>query len=389
MVRTDRNRRVARRSLVAVVVGVLILGLTACGGTIDSGKRNTAAAVKSLSGELQAKYDALFAEGFKHPPSDIPAAVKGKKVWLISCGKQFPVCTRIDDQFEKAGKILGWDVNVYDSAGDAQKTINGIRLAIAANADAVPVIAADCAGIKSALLEAKRADVPVFGYHSIDCSPNLYTAGLRFAGSDNYLDYAKAAGKASAILTAALLAKRGITSGKVLQIKSVGQQTHDASWAVYEDELKVDCPKCELVKVEFNNAQVPNPASQIWRTAVTAHPDAVGLTFDSDTYLSKGLDTAIKASANKNLVVCCGSGENPEALLDGTVTGAAFEPYEYYTWALADTLNQFFSGVATGALPDEGGGPIMIDADHGMPAKGEGYKVPFDYEQIYTNAWTK
>lgn len=385
---TTQHRRRARRLLGTVLLALTFAVLTACGST-ESGVRGTASADEQLSEEMQGKYDKLFAGSFLSPPEGAPAAVSGKKVWLISCGRNFPVCTRVDGAFEEAGgDIIGWDVNVYDSAGDAQKTINGIRLAISSQADAIATIAADCANIKSALLEAKAAGIPVFNYHGTDCpDAPLFAASLKFNGVESIADHFTKRGTAAATMMAALLGKRGITSGEILEVKSLGQAHHAAYWAAYEKQIAVDCPDCELVPVEFTNSQVPNPAAQIWKTAVTAHPKAVGLTYNSDTYISLGLAAAIRGSANGDLVVCCGSGEDEQAFLDGVVTAADYEPYEYYTWGLVDSINQFFSGVAPEALPDQGGGSAFFDAEH-KPAEGEGFEVPVDYKQIREEAWT-
>lgn len=381
---TRAQRR--RRRLTGLAAAFLVPLVSAC-GTTEGGARGTATADEELPVELQGKYDALFEEGFQPPPDDVPAAVDGKAVWLISCGRNFPVCTRVDGAFEEAaGDVLGWDVTVHDSAGDAQKTINGIRLAISARADAIATIAADCANIKSALLEAQNAGIPVFNYHGTDCPDEpLFTAGLKFNGVDTVVEHFTKRGTAAATLMAALLAKRGITSGEILEVTSLGQAHHAAYWEAYEKQIAIDCPDCELVPVEFTNSQVPNPAAQVWKTAVTAHPNAVGLTYNSDTYISLGLATAIKGSANKNLVVCCGSGEDFEAFEEKVVTGADYEPYEYYTWGLADTINEFFAGVPIEEITDVGGGSALFDPEH--PPGAKGFEVPVNYKEMWREAW--
>lgn len=385
----QRGVRSLRRALTLILTTLLLIGVTSCGSTESAKPRTDAATTATLAPELEARYEKLFAGGFRPPPTDVPAAVRGKTVWIISCGRNFNVCTRVDGAFEEAARVLGWNVKVHDSAGDAQKTINGIRLAISSKADAVATVATDCAGIKSALLEAKNAGIPVFNYHGTDC-PNepLNTANLKFAGVDTIVGHFAKRGAAAATLLAALLGKRGITSGEVLEVKSLGQAHHAAYWEAYEKQLAIDAPGLKLVPVEFTNAQLPNPASQVWRTAVTAHPDAVGLAFNSDNYLNFGLGAIAKGAQNKNLVVCCGSGENRGAFEDGTINGADFEAYEYYAWALADTINQYFAGVAVTDLPDQGGGSALFDAGH-KAAAGNAFEAPVDYKKIRTEAWTK
>lgn len=378
------------RSLGLSLLCVLLAGILAACGSTEAGQRGQAAADVELSVDLQTKYNAIFSDDFAPPPTDVPAAVPGRSVWLISCGRNFPVCTRVDDQFEEAGRdIIGWDLNIFDSAGDAQKAISGIRQAISARADAIATIATDCAGIRNALLEARAAGIPVFNYHGTDCPGDPLFAGTpAFAGIPDIVEHSRASGKSAATLLAALLAKRGVSGGEILEVKSLGQEHHDAYWDSFEKQLRVDCPDCALVPVEFTNSQVPNPAAQVWKSAMIARPEAVGLAYNSDTYLSLGLASAIKASSNTELVVCCGSGEDPGALRDGVVTGANFVPYEYHAWGLIDIINQFFAGVDPRDFPDQGGGLLFTDAEHELPLDGAGFDVPVDYRTLRAEAWT-
>lgn len=391
--RSLRSRLRRTRGIFAVATAALTaMPLSSCGTTGGGASGGSeAAASGQLSEALQKKYDALFSGSFQGPPAKAPRAVRGKKVWIISCGRQYAVCTTVDHEFQTAGKALGWQVTVYDSAGDSQKTIAGIRQAVAAHADAVTTIATDCATIKSGLLSARNAKVPVVGYDGIDCpGESLFAATLNMYGSKNILDYMAKRGTGSAVLLAALLQKRGITDGKILEVKSLGQESHAAYWAAWEKEIKLDCPGCRIVPVTFTNSQVPNPATQIWRTAVTANPDADAIAFNSDAYLSLGLSSAIKASRNNKRVVCCGSGENqPKYVNEGTVTAVNVWPYEYDTWSLADAINQLFAGVKAADLPDEGGGLVFADADHNMPAAGQKIAIPVpDFRATRQKTWS-
>ena len=387
-------RSVIKPPITAALASVVLsaLALTACGTTDTAGAGGGKATSSGhLTSDLQKKYDTLFSGSFQGPPANAPKAVKGKKVWIISCGRQFGVCTTVDREFQAAGKALGWRVTVFDSAGDPQKTIAGIRQAVAAHADGVASIANDCATIKSGLLAARSAGVPVVGYDGVGCAGDpLFAATVNMYGSTSILDFMAKRGTGSAILLAAQLQKHGITDGKILEVKSVGQQSHGAYWGAWEKEIKADCPKCKVVPVTFTNSQVPNPATQIWRTAVTANPDADAVVFNSDAYLTLGLSTAIHASSNKKLVVCCGSGENqPKYLFDGTVSAANVWPYAYDTWSIADTINQLLSGVKATDLPNEGGGLAFVDADHNMPAKGQAITMPVsDFRDLRTKAWS-
>ncbi|WP_272474990.1 sugar ABC transporter substrate-binding protein [Baekduia alba] len=368
--------------------------LSACGGssTSASGSSPSGGSTSTTGSSDGAAASATLAKYYKgvfeKPPTSVPAPVRGKNVWMISCGQKFPVCTQVSDEFEAAAKLLGWKVTVFDSAGDPTKATAGIRQAVAAKADGIATVAFDCATIKGGLLAAKSAGIPTVNYVGVDCPDTPeFSASVNIMGSQKITDFTAKRGEAAADFTNGLLKQRGVHSGKVLMVQQVEQEHHKAYWNAYEAKLKSLCPSCDLVRVRFTNAQVPNPAVQIWKTAITANPDAKAVAFNSDAYITLGLGSALNAVKSRGMVVCCGSGEDVKWLRDGTVTAMEYWPYGYDTWSMADQLNQLLSGVKAADLPNEGGGFVVADATHNLPASADAIQVPFDYRKLRADAW--
>ncbi|WP_078612917.1 substrate-binding domain-containing protein [Streptomyces canus] len=368
--------------------------LAACSTTTGPSE---AAGEAALTPEQKKVLDGGFAGVFQKPPTDGPAAVRGKTVWFISCGENFEACHTMSASFTEAARKLGWRVKVVDSKYQAAAANTAIGQAIAARADGIVTAAFDCPQIKSGLLAARSAKVPVVNYAALDCDDpsfgsgeSLFTATLNTMGSTETRDYYTERGRYNARFLAAELAQRGIKNPKVLVVKNVDQIIHAVGWKAFEKEMAGACPDCRLVPVTWNITGFPNPATQIVKSALTAHPDAAAVAYDSDSFMTGGFASAIRQSGRSNLVVCCGDGQvsGTQLIHEGVVTATSLIPYEYDIWATADTLNRIFSGADPAGLPNQGGGFIYVDAGHGLPAKGAGIDVPVDFKTTRERVWS-
>ncbi|MER5199802.1 sugar ABC transporter substrate-binding protein [Streptomyces sp. NPDC002755] len=370
----------------------LLLG--ACSTTTE---QTQAADTGTLTSDQQKVLDDGFAGVFQDPPSDGPAAVRGKTVWFISCGENFDACHTMSSSFTDAAKQLGWRVQVVDTKYQASAANTAIGQAIAARADGIVTAAFDCPQIKSGLLAAKSAGIPVVNYAALDCNDRslgggkaLFTATLNTMGSTKTSDYYAARGRYNARFLAARLAERGTRNPKVLVVKNVDQAIHAVGWKAFEKEMAAACPKCRLVPVVWNITGFPNPAAQILKTAMTAHPDATAVAYDSDSFMSGAFASAVRQSGRTDLVVCCGDGQasGTQLIREGVVTATSLIPYEYDIWATADTLNRIFFGADPAKQPNQGGGFVYVDARHGLPAKGAAIATPVDFKAARERVWS-
>jgi ribose transport system substrate-binding protein len=389
----------ASAAILLLVLGLLSVGLAACGGSSSSSSDSSTSAATSTTSnspaeghaELASALEEDFEGVFEKPPAKVPKAVPGKDVWMMSCGQKFPVCVEVADEFKKASEALGWNFTVFDTEGNPDKANSGIRQAIAAGADGIASIAFDCATIKGGLLAAKEAGVPVVNYVGVDCPGEpLFTSSVHIQGSDEITKYTASRGAAAAAFTVGLMEERGLEGGEILAMEQKIQIHHKAYWDAWTKEIEKLCPSCEITEVEFTNEQVPNPANQIWKTALLAHPDAPVIAFNSDAYLESGLGADIQAAdPSHEKIVCCGSGEGLEWLRNGVATALEYWPYGYDSWSAADELNEIFAGVKPEELPNQGGGFIFVDKEHNMPEGEDPIEVPFDYRKMREEAWKK
>jgi ribose transport system substrate-binding protein len=215
---------------------------------------------------------------------------------------------------------------------------------------------------------------------------SLYTAIVKMLGSTSAGELFAKWSEHRAEYVAAKLQPNG---GKVLEINETGQVNHQAMSKAFKARLAALCPNCQLVDVPFEFSQVPTESSQIFQSALLANPDAKALAWDTDALMGLGLDSVIKQSAPKGMLLAGGEGLsiNMDAIRAGTQDSAVLFPFEWATWGVADSLNRIFAGEDPKNLPSEGGGFIFIDKDHNMPAAGQEPNVPIDFKSMYKKVW--
>jgi len=369
--------------------------LAACGSSSSSssgsgGGGGTAADAKVLS-EAEAVLKKGYAGEFQPPPKSGPAAAKGKTVWFISCGQAFEACSYQSELFQEAGKALGWNVVVQDGKAEPTLAANIIRQAIAAHVDGVIAAFYDCPSIKSALVDAKDANMPVVGLDSVDCNspvfggdePPLFAAGTKLRGSTDPTSWYKEWATARADYTIA----KTKGEGKVIQIWENTQAIQQVNGNAYAAQLE-KCGGCELKRVAFNFSQVPNPATQTWKSAMLSNPTFNTVDTGMDALMFLGLQTAVEGAGRPIEVEGAEMNPGNVALIhEGQQASAAGLPYGWFAWAAADTLNRLFAGENPAKFPNEGSGWQFIDAEHNLPPEGQPWEPPVNYRAAYEKIW--
>jgi ribose transport system substrate-binding protein len=393
------RQRVLRRMTPVLAAALLLPAVAACGskdsGGGDSGSSaGSGSAASSGSDDFLADAKAVLDKGyagdFDDPPTEGPKAVGGKKVWYVSCGQAFEACVVQSNAFKAAGDALGWDVTIQDGKADPSVTAALIRQAIAAKIDGMAVAYFDCPGIKSALLDAKTAKMPVVQLGSLDCDNEIYqsdddalfAASPKLRGSTDAAEWYANWARARADYTIA----KSEGKAKVLSIFENSQAIQQANGDAFADQMK-KCTSCEVKRVPFSFAQVPNPATQQWKSAILSNPtyDIVANGIDAVMFL--GLQPAVQAAGRE--VTVDGAELNPgniDLIRSGVQRSAAAVPYGWFAWATADTLNRVFAGDDPASFPDEGTGWQFVDKDNNLPS-GKDYEPPVDYKAAYEKIW--
>jgi ribose transport system substrate-binding protein len=390
-----------------VVISAMALLASACGSSSSSPSSSTSstqaaspAASTTSSGSTapwvtQAKADVTEGYGtglVKPPPTSGPKAVKGKNVWYISCGESYSSCAAMSKDFKQASAALGWHTTLTDGKASPTVAAGLVRQAIAAKADGIVMVSYDCPGVKAALLAAQAAKIPVVSYLSFNCNspafphssnqPSLFV-GPRILGATDPSGLSTLFGK--------LVAEYGIAAanGKMneLYVSCSAYVVCDTINKGYWNAIK-PCTGCKVTNVLYTFAQVPNPAAQIWKSAILAHPDANVITYNPASIMPLGLQTAIKDAARPITVYGAEGGDlNYNNIRSGFEQDAVVRQDAQGTWATADTLNRIFAGGNPSTFPDEGGGVQVVDKSHNLPAAGQPYKSALDYQPLYEKVW--
>jgi ribose transport system substrate-binding protein len=334
---------------------------------------------------------------FDLPPTSGPKAMPGKHIYYVSYGQQYPTASAFGAYLTAADTALGWKTTIIDGQGDLTDINTGIEDAVTARASAIVTAAVDCPSIKDALLAAKAAHVTVVNYAGLDCNAptfgsgqSLFTASLKTMGSNEVTSYYGVRGKWLADYILATEVAKGVKNPSILALQNLDQAGHAAGWAAFDSEVKARCPSCALKISTFTVAQVPNPATQNWRTAMLGDPTANAIAFDDGGWLTSGLASDLKAVEKPNQIACCSNTITPldfQMIRSGKMAATVIWPFEYDAWATADTLNRLFAGETASALPTEGGGFWYLDKTN-LPAGPAGVTYPINFQPLFEKVWS-
>jgi ribose transport system substrate-binding protein len=407
---TPRFRLFAVAALVATAIAA-----AACGSSDDSsgGSSKAAAAAPSssssgLSAEAQKAVDAAYKGSFASPPTTAPKPQAGKRIWVIMWSGQF-TDLRARGQIGDAAKLMGWHLTLFDGKFSPDTWVNGIRQAIAAKADGIILFIIDCAPVKAALQDARKAGIPVVGWESVDCSqtiskrgvlrdtgaPGLFDATLAYtnpANPDKPLTYAEFITNLDATTQALGLIAGTEGKAKLIKLKETDLPVTLEADRGLDSALQRYCRGCQVVAtVPFVGADIGPSLQQKVSQALAQHPEANAVygVYDGAT---QSVAPAVMASGRKNdLFVMGGEGTAPVATLiregRGVNAGAAYS-VDWEGWAAMDAMNRLLNGEQpTGRGFPSGLGAQLYDKDRNLPPKGERYEPPIDFRAAYQKAW--
>lgn len=372
--------------------------VAACGSSESGSESDDPGQERASADAVLTEAKAALARGydgdFQPPPSSGPPAVEGKDVWMISCGQAFEACNVQATAFKDAGEELGWQVTIQDGKADPAVASNIIRQAVAAGVDGIAVAFFDCPKVKGALLDARAAGVPVVTSGSLDCDNRiyegaeepLYSAVVNLRGSTDAAAFYEKWAEARANYIIA----RSNGTANALSIYENSEAIQQANGRAFAKRME-ECTGCSVTEVPFTFAQIPNPATLEWKSAIVSNPDATVIANGIDSNMGLGLQSAIQQSGRTDLVVDGGEGQasNIELIQQGAQRSATAMPYEWIFWGLADTLNRVFAGEDPADLPSQGAGWQFIDKEHNLPPAGESYEIPVDFKAAYRRVWTR
>ncbi|MBO9520647.1 MAG: substrate-binding domain-containing protein [Nocardioidaceae bacterium] len=380
----------------AVAVLLLATGaLAACSESSDdkpsTGGSGSGDASAAIVAEAQQATDALFDTGSETPPpADGPAGVKGKTVWVVSCGQAVTGCSLLTDAAVTASKQIGWKTTLCDgnfNAGDQYGKC--IRQAVAAGADGIILNSVDCVAVTQPLKEAKAAGVKVAAVNTFPCdgaNADLATMVVPSTATPTIDAYGQAAGKAQADYLIAT--SKG--KAKVLNFRFVDNFLAIEVNKGFEAEMAT-CGTCSVKNTDITLADYVNPSTfgQKSNAALLSAPDATAVHVPFDSFLTSGVGQAITSAGRAGKLDSIGFNgfeANLNLIRDGKgQTAALGADQEWAGWAAADTMNRLLAGAEPVA---EGMGFKMVDADKNLPSSGS-YRSDIDFKAAYEAVWSK
>lgn len=340
---------------------------------------------------VQTAVDTAYKGTDREPPKQAKKPTPGKKVWIISPGQIGESASIPTNAAKEAGEAAGWKMTLYDSKLDVANFSLGIRQAIAARADGLILHSIDCPLVKQALSEARKANVKVLAYYSLDCDdPNvkgepMYDGSVNFGTQfGDYAALTKAWGAAKADWVIAKTKGRA----KVISFKEDELLVVKYIREGFEEGLK-KCKTCEIVKtVDFTLADLGPKLQQKAQGALLQHPEANAIHVPYDSAVLLGISSALMESGrNDQIELIGGEGfpSNVQLIRDNKGQDAANAfPSKWTGYAAVDSLNSLFNGEKP---QDSGIGYKLIDREHNLPPAGQGYEPAIDYKAAYRKAW--
>ncbi|MEA2380018.1 MAG: ribose transport system substrate-binding protein [Thermoleophilaceae bacterium] len=370
------------RAGLGVLLAVTLIAVSACGGNSDSGDKAPSQSASKL-GPLKAELEQAFKGTYEAPPSTGPKAQRGKNVWWMSIGQAGSVPAAGARGGVEAGKLLGWDVTVFDGQYDTNRIQGGIRQALAAGADGIVMYAVDCAPVQAALESAKRAKVPVIGIESADCEKPLFTHRVGYV-EGTFEDWTFALGRALGIWTVV----KSSGKAKTISLSEKGLVATERYQEGYVDGHE-DCADCELTVLEYTAADLGPRLQAKVQQAILQNPKADFIEASYDGPIMLSVVPAMRATGSADRFSLVGGEGSPpfmklvrEDKKEHSGYGTAIE-WEGY--AGMDSLNRILAGEKP--VDNSGVGVQIYDRTHNTPPTGP-YAAPFDFRAAYGAVWS-
>lgn len=327
-------------------------------------------------------------------PTEGPAAVSDKSVWIISCSQSIDLCSDEVNEIELAATTIGWQTRVVNAEFDPVVAGDAIRQAVAAGADGIIVFGFDCPLVSQPLQEAVDAGIQTLGVVALDCddpalpeqTAPLFTVDMEFDGEGEiyYSNFALDYGRDKAAI--AIAATQG--NARVMLLDVPDLVTVAALTDGFEEGMAA-CTTCEIVTtVDLTTLDQVNGVVEGKVTAALArHPQVDTIFQSTDGLFLTGVQTAILNSGRAQDLLVIGS-EGFLSNLDAIRSGAgqniamAFDS-RWEGWASVDAMNRAFAG----AEQVHGGqGYIYVDATTNMPASGA-WDSTVDFRAAFRTLW--
>jgi ribose transport system substrate-binding protein len=360
--------------------------------TPGAASSTASASAASASGSGPAADAAVAYKGVVAAPPAAPVtAPKPGLVWVVSCGQSVPTCATPANAAVTAAKALGSTAELCDGKLNPQSWSACILQGISAKASGIIFIGQDCPTVQAALIQAKKAGIPVIGAGGNDCD---VTGGTKqFAATITYL---------ASMTNQQWWEKIGALQADWIIAKTNGQanvlslQFTDDIWGTwiqngFSTELAT-CSGCKIASVlKLGNAAVESgQLAQQFSTALLKQPAVNAINVPLDGWFLTGLAQAVKSSGRASQLSVIGTisdvGNFGLIRNDGGENATVGFSPQWTGWAGVDALVRI---LARQPAQPAGMGLQVIDAGHNLPASGQefSYSPAINFESAYEKDW--
>ncbi len=405
------HRRAAQR---VAVLAVALAVVSACSSNSSSGGASTTAGSQTSSslvsastgttagsssgassgtpsGSSGASAGTTLAELAAQKPKlpDLPqvSAPKNKSVWIISCSSQAAGCAFLAGNIQTVMENqLHWKVTDFDGKLTPATYAAGIQQALVAHADAIVLVAIDCALVKPALQKAKAANVPVVDIAGYDCSDPSQGGGESLVTVSDPGGNLTTAYQAEGKALADYVAVQSKGSARLVVATLPDFQFARTGLAAFEKELPVVCPGCKiLAEAPALGADLATGAAAAkFSSALLQQPTANYVVAAQEVQL--GYVTNALRTSTRKVTLLSNGGSLPseiELIKNGQLTGMMSIDIALQAWVTTDYVVR--SLVKAKLEPVQ---PVytLVDKDHNLPASG-GYTSTIGYQAAYARSW--
>lgn len=267
---------------------VLAVGLTACGGSDDSGGGTGDAGAVTIPAELKAEVakttERPTSIGLTEPVKSVP---KAKRIAYIQCGA--PTCAANGKFLKAAADAVGWTIEPIDAGSTPEQVKAAWAQAVRSKPDGVVASGFPRAFFEPELKQLAEAKIPVVDLSVTDppgnglsavfaYNPDYVTAGTRLG---NYAVVNSGGEQIKAVM---------VTTGAYKNLAIVGGS--------FSDAIKKHCSSCSVDELKVPATAIGKDLPTRISTYLQAHPD-INWVYVGFADMLTGVPAALKSASIK------------------------------------------------------------------------------------------
>jgi ribose transport system substrate-binding protein len=378
-----RWSRPVRIAVLPVLLGIVAVAITACGGSSSGSGTSSSANGASTSGALS-QADKLAAR-WSQRPAKIPVTQPigkpiptGKRIDFINCG--VTACTVLYNNLNQAAKTLGWTVKQINTQGTPESVQAAWKQAVSDRPDAVVASGFPRSVFAQQLKQLQQMKIPV-----IESSADDVVGG----GIDLLLAAPKDLSPEGQIL-ASWIAKDSGAKAHTLYVDLPNYTILKPVHQYFDKYYAQLCPGCKADTLDIPVTAIGKDVPDRVVSYLRAHPDVNYVAYSLGA-LNVGVPAALRQAglANKvKIIVNVGSAENYQYIASGQTHAAMAYSNVDQTWVWADALARLFTGQSID-VDRKAQLPYMLITKDNLISTGAEFPLVANYQQQWKKLWGK